>query len=87
MAKTSDDVLLRIIDMDAGYGHVNVIRKANISVNRGEVVGLVGRNGAGKTTFISAVAGLITAKSGSILLNGAEISGVPANRRRLRVPT
>src|SRR5439155_26377709 len=67
--------------MDAGYGHVNVIRKANISVNRGEVVGLVGRNGAGKTTFISAVAGLITAKSGSILLNGAEISGVPANRR------
>jgi branched-chain amino acid transport system ATP-binding protein len=44
-------------------------------------VGLVGRNGAGKTTFINAVAGLVAATSGSIQVDGKELFGVPANKR------
>ena len=78
--KTSDEVL-RVEAMDAGYGHVRVIRNANVSVRTGEVVGLVGRNGAGKTTFINAVAGLVSASGGTIAVNGQNLRGVPANKR------
>ncbi|MEH2563627.1 ABC transporter ATP-binding protein [Bradyrhizobium sp. AZCC 2289] len=80
MAKTSDEVL-RVAGMDAGYGHVRVVRDANVSVRIGEVVGLLGRNGAGKTTFINAVAGLIDATTGSILVDDKELFGVAPNKR------
>src|SRR5258706_5998026 len=67
--------------MDAGYGHVRVVRDANVSVRIGELVGLLGRNGAGKTTFINAIAGLISATAGSILVDGKELRGVVGNKR------
>lgn len=78
--KISDEVLC-VRGMNAGYGHVKVIRDAHISVHAGEVVGLVGRNGAGKTTFINAVCGLIAASSGAIVVNGQDVLGIPAHRR------
>lgn len=80
MAKTSDE-MVRIAGLHAGYGHIKVIRDANVFVRNGEVVGLVGRNGAGKTTFINAIAGLVGASAGSISLNGADLSALPANQR------
>lgn len=80
MAKKSEE-LLRVAGLDAGYGHVTVIRKANMSVHAGEVVGLVGRNGAGKTTFLAALAGLLANATGSVQLAGHEIAAMPANRR------
>ena len=72
---------MRVVGLEAGYGHVRVIRDANLAVNAGEVVGLVGRNGAGKTTFINALAGLISATAGSIVVDGQELFGLPAHRR------
>lgn len=78
--KTSDEVLC-VKGMDAGYGQVRVIRNANVSVCAGEVVGLVGRNGAGKTTFINAVAGLVTTSNGAIVVNGQNLVGMPASKR------
>ena len=80
MAKTSDEIL-RVSSLNAGYGHVRVIRDANVSVAAGDVVGLVGRNGVGKTTFINAVAGLISAESGSIQVAGQEVFGLAASKR------
>lgn len=80
MAKTSEEVL-RVSRMDAGYGHVRVIRNANVSVHAGEVVGLVGRNGAGKTTFINAVSGLVSASGGEILVSGRDVTGLAAHKR------
>jgi branched-chain amino acid transport system ATP-binding protein len=80
LAKTSEEVL-RVTDLDAGYGRVKVIRGANITVSRGEVVGLVGRNGAGKTTFIGALAGMVKTDRGSIVLDGTEIYGLPTSKR------
>lgn len=80
LAKPSEEVL-RVTRLDAGYGRIRVVRDANISVNMGEVVGIVGRNGAGKTTFISAIAGLIPVQSGSISLSGVEMSSLRPNRR------
>jgi branched-chain amino acid transport system ATP-binding protein len=73
--------VLRVAGLDAGYGHVRVIRGANLTVAAGEVVGLVGRNGAGKTTFLSAVSGLIPSASGSIALDGSEVAGTPSHKR------
>jgi branched-chain amino acid transport system ATP-binding protein len=79
LEKRSEDIL-SVSGLGAGYGLVRVIRDASMTVRSGEVVGLVGRNGAGKTTFISALAGLI-ASSGSIRLDGSEVSGLPAHKR------
>src|SRR5262245_44177780 len=73
--------MLCVRGLNAGYGHIKVIRDANVSVRNGEVVGLVGRNGAGKTTFINTIAGLVAASGGSIVVDGAELSGLPANQR------
>jgi ABC-type branched-subunit amino acid transport system ATPase component len=81
LAKRSD-ALLHVTGLCAGYGHVQVIRDASISVAAGEVAGLVGRNGAGKTTFLMALAGLLaTPASGRVVLGGAEVGSAPANRR------
>ncbi|MGH6627198.1 MAG: ABC transporter ATP-binding protein [Burkholderiaceae bacterium] len=80
MAKTSEEIL-RVTNMDAGYGHVKVIRDANLSVAAGEVVGLVGRNGAGKTTFLSTLIGMLPSTQGSISLCGRELAGLPSHER------
>ncbi|MBO9353969.1 ATP-binding cassette domain-containing protein [Bordetella petrii] len=73
--------MFQVSGLDAGYGIVTVVRDASLYVGSGEVVGLVGRNGAGKTTFISSIAGLISNTKGSILLDGQEFSNLPAHRR------
>lgn len=80
MERKSDEVL-RVADLDAGYGRVKVVRAAAMSVSRGEVVGLIGRNGAGKTTFISALSGLIMPSAGTVQFDGAELSKLPASKR------
>ena len=80
MEKRSDEAL-SVAELDAGYGRVKVIRGGAISVGHGEVVGLIGRNGAGKTTFISSVAGLIMPSAGRIQLDGVEVARLPASRR------
>ncbi|MDR5814130.1 MULTISPECIES: ATP-binding cassette domain-containing protein [unclassified Caballeronia] len=73
--------MFQVRGLDAGYGNVTIVRNANVSIEAGEVVGLVGRNGAGKTTFISSIAGLIDSTKGSILLEGHELAALPLHRR------
>lgn len=75
------DPILQVENLDAGYGHVKVIRDARLSVAPGEVVGLVGRNGAGKTTFLSSLIGMVTSTRGSIRLGGQEIADLPTHER------
>ena len=75
------DSVLSVNGLSAGYGRVRVVRDASLTVRRGEIVGLVGRNGAGKTTFISAVAGLLRGTHGEVLLVDREISTLPAHER------
>ena len=58
-----------------------VVRNVSLSVRRGEAVGLLGPNGAGKTTTFYMIVGLIASDSGTITLDGAEISGLPMYRR------
>ncbi|HSV58337.1 MAG TPA: ABC transporter ATP-binding protein [Variovorax sp.] len=64
--------LLRIEDLNAWYGESHVLHGVNMSVNEGEVVSLLGRNGAGRTTTMRAIVGLTGKRTGSIRIRGQE---------------
>ncbi|HKC12034.1 MAG TPA: ATP-binding cassette domain-containing protein, partial [Vicinamibacteria bacterium] len=64
---------LRVADLHAFYGESHILHGIDFRVWRGEVVTLLGRNGAGRTTTIKAILGLVEKRSGSIVLNGREV--------------
>jgi branched-chain amino acid transport system ATP-binding protein len=68
--------LLEIRDLDAGYGHVSVLRNVSMAVRMGTIVALVGSNGAGKSTLLKTISGLIRPTRGSIGFGGEAISNV-----------
>jgi branched-chain amino acid transport system ATP-binding protein len=75
----SEPVLL-VRDLVAGYEPgVPIVRGASIAVNKGEIVVVLGPNGAGKSSFIKAVAGLVPITSGTVLLDGKDITAAPAH--------
>ena len=70
------------IKMTAGYGDgPNIINSCNINANRGEIVAILGPNGAGKSTAMKAMLGLLTLKSGSVCLDGEDISKISPQDR------
>jgi branched-chain amino acid transport system ATP-binding protein len=69
--------LLSIRGLDAGYGPLQVLRNVALELHAGEVHCLVGRNGAGKTTLLKAIVGLVRARQGEILLDGADLARLP----------
>ncbi len=71
---------LRITDLHAFYGESHILHGVDFSVNRGEVVTLLGRNGAGRTTTLKSILGLVGHRSGSIMINGREAIGLPPHR-------
>lgn len=72
--------MLKIENLSVSYGMIEAIKGISFEVNDGEIVTLIGSNGAGKTTTMHAISGLIKAKSGSITLDGEELTKVPANK-------
>jgi branched-chain amino acid transport system ATP-binding protein len=74
-----DDVL-RVSELHAYYGESHVLHGVDCRVGRGEVVTLLGRNGAGRTTTLRALLGLVGTRSGSVLINGVETIGLPPHR-------
>jgi branched-chain amino acid transport system ATP-binding protein len=64
---------LRVADLHAFYGESHILHGMDFRVKRGEVVTLLGRNGAGRTTTIKAILGLVEKRSGSIMVNGREV--------------
>ena len=71
--------MLEIKDIHVFYGAIHAIKGITITVNDGELVSLVGANGAGKTTILHTISGLLRATSGDILLDGKSLQKVPAN--------
>jgi ABC-type Fe3+/spermidine/putrescine transport system ATPase subunit len=71
-------MLLEVANLDAFYGDLQALHGLNIEVERGESVALVGANGAGKTTFVRCLAGLIEQKRGAITFGGNDVSRMPA---------
>jgi branched-chain amino acid transport system ATP-binding protein len=68
--------MLRLEHVSSGYGASPVLREVSLEVKRGEIVALIGANGAGKSTLLNTVMGLVRARGGSILFDGAEIGGL-----------
>jgi branched-chain amino acid transport system ATP-binding protein len=68
--------LLRVTDLHAFYGESHILHGIDFVVNRGEVVTLLGRNGAGRTTTLRAILGLTGRRAGSIMINGREAIGM-----------
>jgi branched-chain amino acid transport system ATP-binding protein len=73
--------LLEIQDVTTGYGDLKVIRGLSLTVEKGAIEVVLGRNGVGKTTLLSAVSGLIPLWSGSVRLDGREVGRRPPYRR------
>ena len=65
---------LSVLDLDVGYGHVQILEKVSVAIPKGGFVALIGSNGAGKTTLLRAISGLLKPTSGGIWLEGAEIT-------------
>ena len=71
--------MLKLANINAYYGAVQVLRQVSLAVNAGEIVGLMGRNGAGKTTLIRCIMGLNPPRAGAITINGTTTTGMPAH--------
>lgn len=78
---TSETAGLRIDNLRKSYKKRVVIRDVTMSVAQGEVAGLLGPNGSGKTTTFYAIAGLVTPEGGSVRIDGRDVTGLPMYRR------
>lgn len=72
--------MLEIRDLHTYYGHIHALKGISLSVDEGEVVTLIGSNGAGKSTTLKTISGLLNPREGEVLLNGQRISGQPAHK-------
>lgn len=73
--------MLEIKNLNVHYGVIHALKDASLTVNKGEIVTLIGANGAGKTTTLRTISGLNKATSGQILLEGKDITNVSASKR------
>ena len=71
---------LRVTALHAFYGESHILHGIDFTVNRGELVTLLGRNGAGRTTTLKAILGLVGKRTGSIMVNGREVVGTPTHK-------
>lgn len=72
--------MLEIKDLEVYYGVIKAIKGISFEVKEGEVIALIGANGAGKTTILHTVTGLIAAKNGEIIFNGTDITKIPGHK-------
>jgi branched-chain amino acid transport system ATP-binding protein len=72
--------VLRVAGLHAWYGESHILHGVDFTVNKGEVVTLLGRNGAGRTSTLKSILGLTGRRTGSIVVNGVETIGFPTHR-------
>ncbi|MCH5274229.1 MAG: ABC transporter ATP-binding protein [Lachnospiraceae bacterium] len=72
--------MLEVKDLEVYYGVIQAIKGVSFEVNKGEVIALIGANGAGKTTILHTITGLLAPKSGSVVFEGKEITKIPGHK-------
>lgn len=72
--------MLEIKDLEVYYGVIQAIKGVSFEVNQGEVIALIGANGAGKTTILQTITGLLSPKKGSVLFEGQDLTKIPAHK-------
>jgi branched-chain amino acid transport system ATP-binding protein len=80
IAAAPADPLLSVEGIHTYYGKSHILNGVSLSVGRGEVVGLLGRNGVGKSTTLKAIAGLVRVSQGAVRFDGRAITALPAHR-------
>jgi branched-chain amino acid transport system ATP-binding protein len=78
--KQEEMAMLEVKDLHVYYGVIQALKGVSFEVNQGEVIALIGANGAGKTTTLHTLTGLLSAKQGSIIFEGKDITRVPAHK-------
>lgn len=73
-------VILEVKDLHSGYGPIEILKGVNVSIPAGKIVSLIGSNGAGKTTFLMTVSGLVRAAKGSIQFEGRSIEKISPDK-------
>ena len=73
--------MLSVVELTCGYGKMTAVDKLSFDVQRGEIFGLIGANGAGKSATILALAGLIDVTDGQVTLDGQDITNLPTHAR------
>jgi len=79
-ASTSTQPLISVDGLHTYYGKSHILDGVSLHVGAGEVVGLLGRNGVGKSTTLKTIMGLVNPSAGTVLLNGVQINGLPAHK-------
>lgn len=72
--------LLEVNNLSVSYGLIKAVKGVSFSVNEGEIVSLIGANGAGKTTIMHALGGIIPKAGGSVVFDGTDVTGTPAHK-------
>ena len=72
--------LLEVKNLEVHYGVIKALKNVSFEVNEGEIIALIGANGAGKTTTLQTISGILPVTSGNIILNGQDITKVPAHK-------
>ena len=72
---------IELDNVSAGYGEIGVLHDISLTAESGTVLGIVGRNGMGKTTLIHTLAGLIEPSAGQVYLDGTDVTGRPSHQR------
>jgi branched-chain amino acid transport system ATP-binding protein len=72
--------LLQVRDLVVHYGHINALKGVSLSLERGQLVTLIGANGAGKSTLLNTITGVVPATSGEVLLEGKPLTGMRADQ-------
>jgi branched-chain amino acid transport system ATP-binding protein len=71
--------VLSVTDVNTFYGSIHALRGISLEVGQGEIVALIGGNGAGKSTTLNSISGLVRPQSGTIMLNGVDLARFPAH--------
>ncbi len=82
-AASQPDPLVQVKDLHTYYGKSHILHGVSLHVGRGEVVGLLGRNGVGKSTTLKSIVGLVDASQGQVLYEGRPVTTVPAHKLAL----
>jgi len=74
-------VVLEVNNLKVSYGQIEALKGVSMRIDRGEFVGVIGANGAGKTSLLMALSGAVRAKGGSVTLDGRDVTGLPQHLR------